>query len=271
MSAAPSKNDRFRQLHERKQVFVIPNPWDIGSARLLESLGFEALTTTSAGFAWSLGRNDMNVHRDELVSHVSAIAASVDVPLNVDAERCFSDTTDGVQETVHLLAEAGASGFSIEDWNPNADRVDAVEIAAERVSAAVEAAHRGPHRLLVTARAENHIHGIDDFEDTLARLVAFRDAGADAVFAPGLTDIGRIRTVVETVGLPVNVIATQNTPAVAELGAIGVRRVSTGGSLAKAAYGGLMRAARELLDHGTSTYAATNVANADLHSAFRPR
>jgi 2-methylisocitrate lyase-like PEP mutase family enzyme len=271
MTDKPSKNDQFRQLHERQQIFVIPNPWDIGSARLLESLGFEALTTTSAGFAWSLGRNDMNVRRDELVWHVAAIAASIDIPLNVDAERCFAETTDGVQGTVRLLAEAGASGFSIEDWNPATGRVDAVGLAAERVAAAVEAAHHGPHPLLVTARAENHIHGITDFDDTLARLVAFREAGADAVFAPGLSDIAQIKAVVETVGLPVNVIAMPTTPTVAELGAVGVRRVSTGGSLAKAAYGGLMRAARELLEHGTSTYTVTNVSNADLQSAFRTR
>jgi 2-methylisocitrate lyase-like PEP mutase family enzyme len=213
----------------------------------------------------------MNVQRDELIAHVAALAASVDVPLTVDSERCYAETLDGIAETATMLADAGAAGFSIEDWNPAADRIDDLSLATERVAAAAAAAHRGEQSLMLTARAENHLHGVTDIDDTLARLVAYRDAGADAVYAPGLVDLDQIRLVVETVGLPVNVLALPGGPSVAELGAVGVRRVSTGGSLARAAYGGLVRGARELLEHGTSTYTAEGVSGADIKAAFRPR
>jgi 2-methylisocitrate lyase-like PEP mutase family enzyme len=252
MSAA----DRFRALHARDQLFVMPNPWDAGSARLLASLGFEALATTSSGHAWSLGKLDGSVSRDELVEHVASVAEATPLPLNVDSERCFPDDSGGVAETVSLLAKAGAAGFSIEDWNPAAGRIDDVELAAERVAQAAEAAHALPEPLVLTGRAENHIHGVDDLDDTIARLIAYRDAGADVVYAPGLVDIERIDAVVRAVGVPVNVLALARGPSVAELAAVGVRRVSTGGALARSAYLALLAAAQELLDHGTSTYAA---------------
>jgi 2-methylisocitrate lyase-like PEP mutase family enzyme len=172
---------RFRELHEREQLFVMPNPWDVGSAKLLASLGFEALATTSAGFAWSLGKVDQTVTRDELLAHVRALAATP-LPLNVDSERCFPDEPGGVAETVRLLAEAGAAGFSIEDYDPARDAIDDVEVAAERVRVAAEA--KGD--LVLTGRAENHLHGVDDLDDTIARLLAYRDAGADVVYAPEL-------------------------------------------------------------------------------------
>ena len=252
----------FRELHEREQLFVMPNPWDVGSAKLLASMGFEALATTSAGFAWSIGTMDQRVTRGELVAHVATIAAATDLPLNVDSERCYPDEPGGVAETARLLAEAGAAGFSIEDWDPASGTIDPVEVAAERVAVAAAGS------LVVTARAENHIHGIDDFDDTLARLVAYRDAGADVVYAPGLTDLGRIATVVETVGLPVNVLALQSGPTIAELASVGVRRVSTGSALTRAAYGALYAGARELLDQGTSTYSAAGLPNDALRAAF---
>jgi 2-methylisocitrate lyase-like PEP mutase family enzyme len=268
--ADPDRFARFRSLHQRDAVFVLPNPWDIGSARLLASVGFEALATTSAGFAWSLGRQDQHVTRDELVDHVSRLAAATDLPLNVDSERCFADDLDGVAETVRLLVEAGAAGCSIEDWNPGTGRIDDRSEAAERVAAAAEAAHGAGSGggLVLTARAENHLHGVTDLDDTIARLVAYRDAGADAVYAPGLVDLGQIEQVVKAVGVPVNVLAMPNGPSVGELGKVGVRRVSTGGALALSAYGALVRGARELLERGTSTYAAAGVPRRDLQAAF---
>jgi 2-methylisocitrate lyase-like PEP mutase family enzyme len=259
---------RFRRLHAGEQLFVMPNPWDVGSARLLASCGFEALATTSAGFAWSLGKLDQRVSRDELVAHVATLAEATPLPLNVDSERCYPDDPGGVAETVALLADAGAAGFSIEDYDPATDRIDDIEVAAERVSVAAEAAHRLSDSLLLTGRAENHIRGVDDFEDTVARLIAYRDAGADVVYAPGLADIDRIATVVAAVGVPVNVLALPQGPSVSELASVGVRRVSTGSALARSAYGALFAGAQELLAGGTSRYAAGGVTNDALEAAF---
>jgi len=254
----------FRALHEREQLFVMPNPWDVGSAKLLASLGFEALATTSAGFAWSLGKMDQQVTRDELVAHVAALAAATDLPLNVDSERCYPDDPGGVAETAALLAGAGAAGFSVEDWDPATGTIDPVEVAVARVAVAAHAAGS----LVLTARAENHIHGIDDLGDTIARLVAYRNAGAGVVYAPGLTRIDQIAAVVEAVGIPVNVLALPNGPSVAELAAAGVRRVSTGGALARASYGALLAGARELLAEGTSRYSAAGAPSEALRTAF---
>ena len=238
---------RFRELHAQ-DIFVMPNPWDVGSAKLLASMGFEALATTSAGLAWSLGKLDMQVTRGELVAHVAEIAEATPLPLNVDSERCFPDGPGGVAETVRLLADAGAAGCSIEDFDPATGEIEAVETAAARVAVAAS----GP--LVLTARAENHLHGVDDLDDTIARLVAYRDAGADVVYAPGLADLGSISRLVDEVGIPANVLALPNGPTVAELGSAGVRRVSTGGALARFAYGALLQGAAELRDAGTSRY-----------------
>jgi 2-methylisocitrate lyase-like PEP mutase family enzyme len=253
MSVA-ERRARFRALHAGDRLFVMPNPWDVGSARLLESLGFEALATTSAGFAWSLGKLDEHVTREELVAHVGALTAAISVPLNVDSERCFPDDPGGVGETVRLLARAGAAGCSIEDWNPVAGRIEDVGLAAERVAEAAEAAHSLGDPMVLTARCENHLHGIDDLDGTIARLNAYREAGADCLYAPGLADLDKIRRVVEAVAAPVNVLALPSGPATAELESVGVRRVSTGSSLALAAYAALITGAQELLDRGTSTY-----------------
>jgi 2-methylisocitrate lyase-like PEP mutase family enzyme len=254
----------FRELHERQQLFVMPNPWDIGSARLLASLGFEALATTSAGFAWSLGKVDTTVTRDELVAHVRALAAATPLPLNVDSERCYPDDPGGVAETARLLAQAGAAGFSIEDYDPADDRIDEVEVAAERVHEAAQA----KDDLVLTGRAENHLHGVEDLDDTIARLQAYRDAGADVVYAPGLVDLEQIASVVEAVGVPVNVLALPHGPSVAELASVGVRRVSTGGALARSAYGTLLAAAQELQEHGTSRYSERGAPRDVLQSAL---
>ena len=267
MSAADwsSRRDRFRRLHER-DLFVMPNPWDLGSARILAAMGFPALATTSLGHAASLGKADQTVTRDELVSHVAAISAAVDLPLNVDAERCFADDLAGVAETVSLLAEAGAAGCSIEDYDPARDMIDAIAIASDRVAAAAEAAHR--EGMLLTARAENALYGIDDIDDTVDRLRAYRKAGADVVYAPRLTDAEDIRRVVAATDAPANVLAMRHGPSVPELAALGVRRVSTGGPLARAAYGALRRAAEELLGPGTSTYQDEALTSDDLDRFF---
>jgi 2-methylisocitrate lyase-like PEP mutase family enzyme len=246
----------------------MPNPWDVGSARLLASCGFEALATTSAGFAWSIGRLDQSVSREELIAHVARLASSTSLPLNVDSERCYPDDPGGVAQTVALLADAGAAGFSIEDYDPAADSIDDIEAAAERVAIAAEAAHRLPDPMVLTGRAENHIRGVVDLEDTIARLIAYRDAGADVLYAPGLSDVEQIEAVVKAVAAPVNVLALPNGPTVAELASVGVRRVSTGSALARFAYGALIEGARELLAEGTSRYAESGVTQEALKTAF---
>jgi 2-methylisocitrate lyase-like PEP mutase family enzyme len=256
---------RFRELHV-DGIFVMPNPWDVGSAKLLASMGFQALATTSAGLAWSLGKLDMQVTRDELVAHVALVAEATPLPLNVDSERCFPDEPGGVAETVRLLADAGAAGCSIEDFDPGTGAIEPLAVAVERVAMAAEAAP-----LVLTARAENHLHGIDDLDDTIARLCAYRDAGADVVYAPGLRDLTAIGRVVTEVGIPVNVLALPVGPSVSELAAAGVRRVSTGGALARAAYGALLAGAAELRDEGTSHYSEWGAAAEALKGAFGRR
>jgi 2-methylisocitrate lyase-like PEP mutase family enzyme len=242
-------SESFRRLHE-SGCWALPNPWDVGSARLLEHAGAVALATTSSGLAASLGRHDQHVGRDELVAHVAAICAAVSIPVNVDAERCYADDGDGIASTVDALADAGAAGLSIEDFDPARGAIDPIDVATERVAAAADAAHR--RGLVLTARAENHLYDAGDLDDTLERLARFRDAGADCLYAPGLVEPADIAAVV-SLGRPVNVLLRPDGPAVPELAALGVRRVSTGGRLAFVAYGALMAAARELLDAGTVT------------------
>jgi 2-methylisocitrate lyase-like PEP mutase family enzyme len=244
-------NEAFRTLHAAG-TFVIPNPWDIPSARLLEHLGFRALATTSSGFAASLGRADQHVTRDELVAHVAALTAAVSIPVSVDAERGYAAATAGVADTVRMLIEAGAAGVSIEDYDPDSRSIYPVGPAAERIAAAAAECDR--HGVVLTGRAENHLYGAAGLDDTIARLIAYRDAGATCLYAPGLSDLGDIARVVREAGAPINVLALRDGPTVPELAEAGVRRVSTGGSLAWAAYGALVDAATELRDLGTSTY-----------------
>lgn len=257
MTRAGELRRRFRELHAAPPVgptpgiLVMPNPWDVGSAKLLEATGCLAVATTSAGHAGSLGRMDQHVVREELVAHVDELARAVDIPLNVDAEDCFGRDTAGVVETVGLLASTDAAGFSIEDYDPRADAIRDVGEATERVAASRSVAGE----LVVTARCENLLHGARDLDDTVARLVAYRDAGADVLYAPGLTDLGDIARVVDAVGAPVNVLALPNAPTIPELASAGVARVSLGSLLAWAAYGALIEATTELLGPGTSSYA----------------
>ena len=220
----------------------MPNAWDIGSARILASMGFEALATTSLGHAAALGKLDLTVTRDEMLDHVEALASAVDLPLNVDAQRCFADDPAGVAETVAEMATRGAAGCSIEDYDPATGRIDALEVAVERVAAAAEAAHR--HGVVLTARAENHVYDLGDLDDTVQRLIAYREAGADVVYAPRLSDADDIRRVVDATDAPANVLAVRNAPSVRELEAMGVRRVSTGGALARAAVRSVGRSRR---------------------------
>ena len=266
MSAA--SRARFAELHAREGIFVMPNPWDTGSAKLLASVGAEALATTSAGFAWTLGRLEGRVASVELVAHVAVVAAAPPLPLNVDSERCFPDYEGGVAETVRLLGAAGAAGCSIEDWNPVDGRIEELGLAVERVAEAVEAAHSFDPPLVLTGRCENHLHGVDDLADTIARLLAYRDAGADCLYAPWLLTSEQVAAVVDAVGAPVNVLAVPAAPPVPELRQLGVRRVSTGSLLASAAYGALLRGARELLSDGTSEYARSALTPAERDAAL---
>ncbi len=247
------RGDEFRRLHE--SFFIMPNPWDRGSAVRLEARGFPALATTSAGLGRALGRDDQQVDRDELVRHVEELASVITVPLNVDSERLYPGDAGGITRSVELLAAAGASGCSIEDFDPSTRRIVPVDQAVAAVAEAAEACRSAG--LVLTARAENHLYGAGDLDDTVARLRAFEEAGADVVYAPGLTDLEDVELVVAEVGVPVNVLALAGGPTMSELEAVGVRRVSIGGALFNAAYRVIDSAADELLGPGTSTYSSS--------------
>jgi 2-methylisocitrate lyase-like PEP mutase family enzyme len=246
---------RFLAMHRPGEPLLLPNPWDVGSGRVLASLGFAALATTSSGFAATLGQPDGSVTRDQAIAHGGQIAAATPLPVTADMENGYADDPEGVAETVRLAIDAGLAGCSIEDFTGRAgDPIYEASLAAQRVAAAAEAAHSGPRRLVLTARAENHLHGRDDLADTIARLQAYAQAGADVVYAPGLTRADDIRLVVAAVNRPVNVLALAAAPPVAELAELGVARISVGGSFAFAALGALVEAAQELRTAGTYGY-----------------
>jgi 2-methylisocitrate lyase-like PEP mutase family enzyme len=243
---------RFLELHHGERPLLLPNPWDRGSAVLLASLGFQALATTSSGFAATMGRPDGSVTRDEAIAHAAQIVRATDLPVTADLENGFADDPAGVAETVRLAAGAGLAGCSVEDFTGRPDDpIYDAGLAAARVEAAAEAAHGGAVRLVLTARAENHLHNRPDLADTIARLQAYQEAGADVLYAPGLTRLEDIRRLVASVDRPVNVLARPGVPSVAELAEVGVRRVSVGGGFAFAAFGAVVEAARELLEDGT--------------------
>ena len=244
-------NDLFAALH-RRGTFLMPNPWDRGSALGLQDMGFVALATTSAGLGRALGKNDQEVTRDELLRHVADLTAVLEVPLNVDSERLFPTEPGGIPETVRLLAAAGAAGCSIEDYSPTTDSIDSCDEATRAVAVAAEAC--AAHRLVLTARAENYLYEVDDLDDTLARLDSYRRAGAEVLYAPGLHRLSDIERVV-ALGAPVNVLALPDGPSVQELTSVGVRRISTGGALFNAGQTAWRAAATEIRDAGTSTYA----------------
>ena len=263
--------ERFLALHHGDAPLLMPNPWDRGSASLLASLGFQALATTSSGFAATLGRLDGEVTRDEALGHAADLVEATDLPVSADLENGFADDPAGVAETITEAIEAGLAGCSIEDYAGTADdRIYDALLAAERVAAAVEVAHAGPVHLVVTARAENQIRGRDDLDDTIARLQAYQQAGADVLFAPGVIALDDVRRLVSSVDRPVNVLAVPGGPSATELADVGVRRISVGGAFAFAALGAVVEAARELLDDGTYGYwDRATVGRASARRAFR--
>jgi 2-methylisocitrate lyase-like PEP mutase family enzyme len=244
--------ERFLALHAEGAPLLLANAWDQGSAKLLASLGFLALATTSSGHAGTFGRLDGTVARDEALAHAAEIVSATELPVSADLEDCFAKDPAGVAETVRLAVATGLAGCSVEDFTRHEDEpIHELAFAAERVAAAADAAHSGAARIVLTARAENYLHGRRDLADTIARLQAYQEAGADVLYAPGLLDLDEIRTLVAAVDRPVNVLALPGAPSVARLAVAGVRRISIGGAFFFVALGGVVEAARELLDHGT--------------------
>jgi 2-methylisocitrate lyase-like PEP mutase family enzyme len=247
------KAEAFRRLHEGPGAFVIPNPWDAGTARTLAGLGFEALATTSSGFAFTLGRRDGagEVSREEAIRGARAIVEATPLPVSADLENCYGDDPDTVAETIRLAAEAGLVGGSIEDSTTRPEEpIYPLSQAVERVSAAVEAARSFPFPFVLTARAENFLHDRRDLDDTIRRLQAYAGAGADVLYAPGLHSIEDVRAVCSAVSRPVNVLAWRGFT-VEQLAEAGVRRISLGGALSRAAIGAFRRAAIEVREEGT--------------------
>ncbi len=243
---------RFLERHRPGEPLLAPNPWDVGSARLLESLGFEALCTTSSGAAGAIGGLDGSMSREASVEAAGAIASALAVPVSADLENGYGDEPDATAETVRQALAAGLSGGSIEDFTMRPDDpIYPLGAAVERVAAAAAVAHEGPVHFVLTARAENHLRGRADLADTIARLQAYQEAGADVLYAPGLMDLREIASLVQSVDRPVNVIVRPGGPTVPELAAVGVARISVGGSLHYVGVAAVAKAARELLDDGT--------------------
>ena len=261
----------FRALHQRAGAFIIPNPWDVGSARLLAHLGFEALATTSMGYAFSLGRRDNTLDREQVLAHARDISSATELPVSADLENGFGDSPAIAAETIKLAAAAGVIGGSIEDATGRADHpIYEIEHAVERVRAAVEAARSLPFSFTLTARAENYLHGRPDLKDTILRLQAYQAAGADVLYAPGLATKDDIAAVVRAVDRPVNVVMGLKGVqlSLAELSALGVKRVSVGSALSRAALGAFLRAAREMREHGTFTFAAQAATSKEISDFF---
>jgi 2-methylisocitrate lyase-like PEP mutase family enzyme len=275
------KGKRFRELHARPGAFVIPNPWDAGSARVLAALGFECLTTTSAGLAFALGKRDGagEVTREETLANARSIVDATDLPVAADLENGFGDSPEAAAETIRLAGEAaGLVGGSIEDSTGDPRRpIYELEHAVERIAAAAEAARALPSPFVLVGRAENYLHGRPDLDDTIRRLQAFEAAGADVLYAPGLTRADDIRAVCESVRKPVNVLvglggggARKVTLSVAELAALGVRRISLGAAMSRAALGAFIRAAREIREQGTFTFVADTMPSTEIEALLAP-
>jgi 2-methylisocitrate lyase-like PEP mutase family enzyme len=271
MPTQSEKAAAFRALHHREGAFIIPNPWDVGTAKLLGHLGFEALATTSMGFAFSAGRRDTTIDREQMIGHISAIAAATDLPVSADLENGYGDASETAAETIRLAAAAGVVGGSIEDATARPkDPIYELRHAADRVRAAVAAGRALPFPFMLTARAENYLHGRPDLKDTITRLQAYQDAGADVLYAPGLTRKEDIAEVVRSVDRPVNVVmglrGVQLT--LAELSQLGVRRISVGSALYRTALGAFLRAAREMRDKGIFTFAAEAASPKEITGIF---
>lgn len=266
------KAERFRALHQGQEPFVMPNPWDVGSARLLAGLGFPALATTSSGFALSLGRLDGSVSLDEKLAHCRALVDATDLPVSADLENGYADRPEDVAKTIRAVADTGVAGGSIEDHTRDPERpIYDFELAVERVHAAVEAAHSLDRPFTLTARAENHLWDIADLDDTLRRLSAFEAAGADVLYAPGLASLEAVRQVVDSLSRPVNVLGPSlQDVTVRQLGEAGVTRISVGGALANAAMGTLVASARELRTRCCFDRSGPNVSGAEFARLLAP-
>ena len=270
MPTVADKRREFKRLHE-SGCFVIPNPWDVGSTLYLQSLGFKALATTSAGFAWARGLGDGGVTRDMAIAHIAEISAAADVPVNADFEGGFADKPEDVAESVRLCAGTGVSGLSIEDFT--GDRANPLydfELAVARIKAARAAIDKAGGDVLLTGRSEGFIRGKPDLEETIRRLKAFADAGADCLYAPGITTREQISAVVKAVApKPVNILmGTPSELTVKDIAELGGRRISVGGSLARSAWGGFMRAAKQIMDAGNFNAFADAAPSAELNKLF---
>ena len=271
MRSQQEKTVAFRDLHHQDHAFIIPNPFDVGSARILAHLGFAALATTSAGYAFTLGLSDGAVGRDFMLQHAAEIASATDLPVSADLENGFGDDPETVAETIRLAAAAGLCGGSIEDVSPRPEgRIYEMTHAADRIRAAAEAARALPFPFMLTARAENFLVGRPDLKDTIRRLQAYQEAGAEVLYAPGLSSREDIAEVVRSVDRPVNVImGLQGVHlTVAELSALGVKRVSVGSALSRAALGAFLRAAREMRDYGSFHFADEAVPYKEISTVF---
>ncbi len=268
MSNEVSITEQFRRLHHEDGPLVLPNPWDIGSARILAALGFKALATTSSGFAQSLGRADGDLTRSEALQHGSQLVNATELPVSADLENGFGHSAEEVAETVSLAVETGLAGCSIEDFSAQlAQPIYETNHAIERVEAAVATAHAIDPSFVVTARSENYLHGITDLADTIARLQGFESVGADVVYAPGLASHEDVATILEQVSVPINVLAWGDFT-VASLGALGVSRISLGGRFARATFGALIQAATQVLEEGTFDFPVDTRPLGDLNNLF---
>jgi 2-methylisocitrate lyase-like PEP mutase family enzyme len=260
MTTQADKAQAFRALHQRKEAFIIPNPWDVGTARMLERLGFEALATTSMGFALSIGTLDNKAGRDAVLAHAAALTSATLLPISADLENGFGDAPETAADTIRLAAKAGLAGGSIEDSTGRADQpIYERSYATDRIRAAAEAARSLPFPFTLTARAENYLHGQPDLKNTIERLQAYQEAGADVLYAPGLTTKEEITEVVRSVDRPINVLMGLRNVfwTLPELSAMGVRRVSVGSGLYRVAHAAFLRAAREMKDAATFTAMAS--------------
>ncbi len=271
MKTQSEKSNDFIKLHERGNCFVIPNPWDMGSAKLLQHLGFKALASTGAGFAFSHGKSDLSINAKDMLTHLTDLVQATDLPINADLQNGFGDSPDDAAQTILAAAQTGIVGGSIEDASGDAGHpIYDIGLAVERIRSASAAAKSLGFKFTLTARAENYLYGRPDVKDTIWRLQAYQEAGADVLFAPGIQSKEDIQTIVKSIDRPLNVLmGFQGVQlSVAELQDMGVARISTGGSLARAAYGALMRAAQEMQSAGTFNYANEAISGKQMNSIF---
>jgi 2-methylisocitrate lyase-like PEP mutase family enzyme len=271
MLTQAEKGAAFAELHKRAGTFIIPNPWDVGSARLLANLGFEALATSSAGYAFSIGKPDNAVGREAMLAHAAAVAAATDLPVSIDLENGFGDAPEIVAETIRLAAATGAVGGSIEDATGSADDpLYESALAVERIRAAAEVVRNLPFSFILTARAENYLVGKPDLKATIERLQLYQEAGADVLYAPGLTSKDDIATLISSVDRPVNVLMGLKGVrlTVDDVSAIGAKRISVGSGLARCALGAFLRASRDIREHGSFAFADDAVDYRTINSLF---